>query len=89
MARFEETLRGAVAKLNGTWPGLELKRAGDYWEVSIPEKYRVGHEQHFAQVTEKFLRFLAEGKMPDWEVPNMLAKYYTTAEAYRLSQRKR
>ena len=38
-------------------------------------------------MTEKFLRFLSEGKMPDWEVPNMLAKYYTTTEAYRLSQR--
>jgi predicted dehydrogenase len=88
-AQFEENLRGAVAKLNSTWPGLELKRAGDCWEVVIPDKYRVGHEQHFAQVTEKFLRFLAEGKMPDWEVPNMLAKYYTTAEAYRLSQRAR
>jgi hypothetical protein len=37
-------------------------------------------------VTERFLRFLAEGKMPAWEVPNMLAKYYTTTEAYRLSQ---
>jgi hypothetical protein len=23
--------------------------------------------------------------MPDWEVPNMIAKYYTTTEAYRLS----
>jgi len=85
-AQFEETLRGAVAKLNTTWPGLELKPAGSLWEVVIPDKYRVGHEQHFAQVTERFLRFLAEGKMPAWEVPNMLAKYYTTTEAYRLSQ---
>jgi len=23
--------------------------------------------------------------MPDWEVPNMIAKYFTTTEAYRLS----
>ncbi len=49
----------------------------------------MGHEQHFAQVTEKFLRFLAEGNMPAWEVPDMLAKYYTTTEAYRLSHRAR
>jgi len=66
--------------------GLEVKPVGASWEVVIPDKYRVGHEQHFAQVTEKFLRFLSEGKMPAWEVPNMLAKYYTTTEAYRLSQ---
>ena len=88
-AQFEETLRAAVAKLNATWPGLELKPAGAVWEVTIPAKYRVGHEEHFAQVTEKFLRFLADGSMPAWEVPNMLAKYYTTTEAYRLSHRKR
>jgi predicted dehydrogenase len=86
-AQFEQDLRAALAKLNATWPGLGLKPAGADWEVVIPDKYRVGHEQHFGQVTERFLRFLAEGKMPDWEVPNMIAKYYTTTEAYRLSHR--
>ena len=69
--------------------GLDLKPAGAAWEIVIPDKYRVGHEQHFAQVTEKFLRFLADGNMPGWEVPNMLAKYYTSTEAYRLSHRPR
>ena len=88
-AQFEQTLRAAVAKLNATWPGLDLKPAGAAWEIIIPDKYRVGHEEHFAQVTEKFLRYLADGRMPAWEVPNMLAKYYTTTEAYRLSHRKR
>jgi hypothetical protein len=83
--RFEQALQAAVATLNATWRGLELKRAGAAWEIVIPDKYRVGHEQHFAQVTEKFLRYLADGRMPAWEVPNMLAKYYTTTEAFRLS----
>jgi predicted dehydrogenase len=85
--QFAQTLRAAVAKLHTTWPGLDLKPAGAAWEIIIPDKYRVGHEQHFAQVTEKFLRFLVEGNMPGWEVPNMIAKYYTTTEAYRLSHR--
>jgi predicted dehydrogenase len=85
--QFEQTLRTAVAKLNSTWPGLGIKPGGGGWEVVIPDKYRVGHEQHFGQVTEKFLRFLADGSMPAWEVPNMLAKYYTTTEACRLSNR--
>jgi predicted dehydrogenase len=87
-AQFQPTVAAAVAKLNVTWPGLEMKPAGPAWEITIPDKYRVGHEQHFAQVTERFLRFLAEGKMPEWEVPNMMAKYYTTTEAYRLSHRR-
>ena len=86
--QFEQTLRAAVAKLHATWPGLDVKPTGAAWEIIIPDKYRVGHEQHFAQVTEKFLRFLAEGNMPGWEVPNMIAKYYTTTEAYRLSHRR-
>ena len=64
---------------------MDLKPAGASWEIVIPDKYRVGHEQHFAQVTEKFLRFLTDGNLPGWEVPNMIAKYYTTTEAYRLS----
>lgn len=84
-AQFEQTLRAAVTRLCATWPGLEVKPAGSLYQVVIPEKYSVGHEAHFAQVTENFLRYLAQGKLPDWEVPNMLAKYYTTTEAYRLS----
>jgi hypothetical protein len=53
----------------------------------IPEKYNVGHEAHFAQVTENFLHYLDGTPMPACEAPNMLAKYYTTTEAYRLSQK--
>ena len=84
-ADFDRTLLAAVAKLAATWPGIDVKSNGTVWEMVIPEKYSVGHEAHFAQVTERFLRFLQEGKMPEWEVPNMLAKYYTATEGYRLS----
>ena len=84
-AAFEQALRAALAKLTATWPGLDLKRSGDNWEIVVPAKYTVGHEAHFAQVTEGYLRYLADGKMPAWEVPNMRAKYYTTTEAFRLS----
>jgi predicted dehydrogenase len=84
-AQFGRTLKAALARFNRVLPGLGLKPAGTSWEVIIPDKYRVGHEEHFAQVTEQFLSYLVAGKMPDWEVPNMLAKYYTTTEAYRLS----
>jgi predicted dehydrogenase len=82
---FEQTLGEAVTRLCATWPGLKVKAAGGRWQIVVPEKYSVGHEAHFAQVTEKYLRFLAEHQLPAWEVPNMLAKYYTTTEAYRLS----
>jgi hypothetical protein len=84
-AEFEKTVRAAVAKLAVAWPGLEVKPAGDAWEIVVPAKYDVGHEAHFAQVTESFLRYLAAGKIPEWETGGMLAKYYTTTEAYRLA----
>jgi predicted dehydrogenase len=83
---FEKALRQAVAKMSQKYPGIDLKRSANLWEITIPEKFKVGHEAHFAQVTENFLRFLAAGKLPDWEIPNILAKYYTTTEAYRLSR---
>ncbi len=83
---FEGRLRSAVGTLCSAWPGLEVKPVGKTWQIVAPEKYGVGHEAHFAQVTEKYLHCLAEGKMPAWEVPCMLTKYYTTTEAYRLSQ---
>lgn len=82
---FEARLRRALQALSVKWPGLEMKPAGTAWEIQVPTRYHVGHEAHFGQVTAFYLRCLAEGKLPDWEVPNMLAKYYTTTEAYRLS----
>ncbi|MDD4516484.1 putative oxidoreductase C-terminal domain-containing protein, partial [Massilibacteroides sp.] len=42
------------------------------WQIQIPAKYRVGHEAHFGQVTENFLQYLKDGKLPEWEVPNMI-----------------
>ena len=52
----------------------------------VPEKYNVGHEAHFAQVTENFLHYLRDGRLPNWEVPGMLTKYATIMKAYELSR---
>lgn len=68
--------------------GLSLEKTGDRaWKVVIPEDYRVGHEAHFAQVTEKYLQYLVKGKLPSWEVPNMITKYYTTMEGLKMAKR--
>jgi predicted dehydrogenase len=84
-ADFERTLREVVQRLCKTWPGLTVESTGARWKINVPESYQVGHEAHFAQVTSEYLRFLAEGKTPAWVAPNLLAKYYTTTEAWRLS----
>ncbi len=85
-AQFEKTLRAAVAKLLVDYPGLEVRKTEAGWEILVPDKYREGHEAHFAHVTENYLKYLLHGSIPKWEVPNMLTKYYTTTEAYKLSR---
>ncbi|MGC1391598.1 MAG: putative oxidoreductase C-terminal domain-containing protein [Bacteroidales bacterium] len=56
--------------------------------INFPEKYRVSHEEHFGQVTARFLEFLKEGKLPEWEVRGMITKYYTTTSALKLANEK-
>jgi predicted dehydrogenase len=82
----EDRVRSAVARLQDEHRGVEAKEHEAGWEIVIPDGFKVGHEAHFAQVTEAYLRYLADGKLPDWEVPNMLVKYHTIMEAYRLSR---
>jgi predicted dehydrogenase len=79
---FETALRKSVSVLKKTYPGLEIKKEDDIWHILIPEQYRIGHEAHFGQVTQKYLKYLIDGKLPGWEVPNMIAKYYTTTSAW-------
>ena len=76
----------AMESLQHRWPGVSAERDGKGWVVHIPEKYRIGHEAHFAQVTEAYLQYLKAGKLPDWEVPNMLMKHYTIMQAYKMSR---
>ena len=85
---FEVALIANMATVQRKYPGVEVKKSGDAWVVTAPEKYHDGHEAHFGQVTEKYLQYLAEGKMPDWEVANMIAKYYTTTKALEIAKQK-
>jgi len=53
----------------------------------IPDRYRVGHEAHFAEVTERFLAFVKDpAALPAWEKASMLAKYFLTTRAVELSR---
>lgn len=68
-----------VAALQAVYPGVTMEEKGDRLWVQIPDRFRVGHEAHFAEVTKKFLRYLsAPSTLPAWEKPNMLAKYAVT-----------
>jgi len=54
--------------------------------INVPDKYRVGEEAYFGQVTEKFLGYLKTGKLPEWEVAGMITKYYITTEALKMAK---
>ncbi|MDD4107811.1 MAG: putative oxidoreductase C-terminal domain-containing protein [Prolixibacteraceae bacterium] len=85
---FADILENAVSEnLSRTYPGISLTKLEDkLWTIEIPEKYKVGHEEHFAKVTEKYLEYLVLGHMPEWEVPNMITKYYTTTEGLKAAR---
>ena len=83
---FASALKSAVEGLQANWPGIEIDFRTGEAVINIPHKYRVGHEAHFTQVTEKYLEYLKAGKLPEWEVPNMIAKYYTTTKGYEMSR---
>ena len=82
---FEE-MTDAFEPIAKKYPGVELKLQDDgRILVAIPQSYRNGHEAHFGQVTENFLDYLANGTMPSWEVPCMIAKYYITTKGWELA----
>lgn len=80
---YEKALQNALTTIQRKFEGIDLKKNEKGWEVTIPEKYKEGHEAHFARVTEKYFEYLNQGKLPSWEVPNMIAKYYTTTQALK------
>jgi predicted dehydrogenase len=82
---YEQEVQKAVERINAQYKGISLKKNDKGWEVIIPEVFKEGHEAHFARVMEKYLEYLEKGNMPAWEVPNMIAKYYTTTSARKMA----
>jgi len=80
-------IAGYFKSIQEKFPGVQLQATKNGWKVIIPDKYKEGHEEHFARVTKNFLQYLKRKNMPAWEVPNMLAKYYVTTGALELIRR--
>jgi predicted dehydrogenase len=80
-------VRARLAALDRTYPGLTVEDRGAELHVAIPDRFRVGHEAHFAEVATKFLSYLRDRRaLPAWERSNMLAKYYVTTRGAELSR---
>jgi predicted dehydrogenase len=80
-------MKAAFRTLEQKYPGIALKESTKGWEVAIPESLVKGHELLFAKVMQQFLVYVKSGQMPAWEVPGMLAKYYTTTQALSVATR--
>ena len=86
--KLGEELSGSLERLCEKYPQLKgdelgVKFENGEWAVSVPKACDIGHEAHFSQVTRNFLKYLADGELPEWEKPNMLVKYYTLTLAYK------
>ena len=84
---FENNLAATLSEVQKEFPGVTSTQISDsLWKINVPEELKIGHEAHFGQVTINFLTYLKNGALPTWEVPNMITKYYTTIEAYKMAQ---
>jgi hypothetical protein len=60
---------------------------GDKFRLEIPDRLRISHEAHFAEVVRQFLAYLNEPlRLPSWEKSNMLAKYHVTTNGVELAR---
>lgn len=84
VADFLNVLEEALVSL--PYDSLTVSDLGNgVLRINIPDKYRISHEEHFGQVTGKFLGYLQEGNLPEWEIPGMITKYYTTTSALKIA----
>ena len=82
---FGKSVERALQRMQAAFPGIQAVSEGDRFRIDVPKGLQTDHEAHFAQVMERYLSFIRNGGMPEWEVPNMLTKYYTTTEALRIA----
>jgi predicted dehydrogenase len=79
---FTEIIKTALASL--PYDSLTIEPVGKTaLKINVLDKYRVSHEAHFGQVTARFLEYMKEGKVPEWEVPGMITKYFTTTSGLK------
>src|SRR5262249_38481747 len=51
-------LRKKIDSIQSRYPGVAIQDQGEQLLITIPDRYRIDHEGHFAQVTQKFLGYL-------------------------------
>ncbi len=83
---LSHALNEAIKDINRVMPGVTISALKGGWKINIPKEYHKGHESHFADVMRRYLKYLKDGKLPDWETPDIIAKYYTTTKGLQIAQ---
>ncbi len=81
---FQSNLKKAIANLSSTYPGITLSEESGKTEIILP----TGLESKYDPTFKVFLDYLVKRDMPNWEVPNTLAKYFITTTALEMAQKK-
>jgi hypothetical protein len=80
MNLFEDNLNKAIRNL--PQKDIEIQKIkSNVWKAIVPKDLRIDHEERFAIVVKKYLEYLKNGNVPEWEVAGMVSKYYTTTSA--------
>jgi predicted dehydrogenase len=84
-----EAAQRRLARYGDVTAALVSDAAGDRIKLTIPDRLRVGHEAHFAEVAKRFFEYLRNpASMPAWEKANMMAKYYVSTAGVDASNAK-
>jgi predicted dehydrogenase len=76
-----------LTELAQRFPGLSAEDRAAEIRVEIPERYRVGHEAHFAAVAREFFAQIQNREeMCLWEASTMQAKYSVTTKGVEMSR---
>lgn len=76
-------LKQALARSH---PDFSIDQRPGEARIVIPRKLRVGHEDHFGQVTNLFFGYLkAPATLPAWEQSNMLVKYFISTRGVEIA----
>ncbi|HVO98274.1 MAG TPA: putative oxidoreductase C-terminal domain-containing protein [Bryobacteraceae bacterium] len=78
-AEVSSALERWLQAMQASYPGVHLESKSGETHIVIPAPVRVGHEDHFGQVTSQYFAYLkAPASMPAWEKSNMMVKYFLT-----------
>lgn len=88
LADIAAALARRIDQFQARYPGVGFEKVGEEYRVTIPDKYRAGHEAHFAQVAKQFFEYVRDPRLlPSWERPNMMAKYYVATTGVELARK--